>query len=51
MGARARSRMQNAYTWPASFALLDELLERGSAIARPIAPGVKTLPQGTLAAD
>ena len=51
MGARARSRMQNAYTWPASFALLDELLERGSAIVRPIAPGVKTLPQGTLAAD
>ena len=51
MGARARLRMQNAYTWPASFALLDELLERGNAIVRPIAPGVKTLPQGTLAAD
>ena len=51
MGSMARLRMQNAYTWPASYALLDELLERGRAIARPITRSLDELPHGTLAAD
>jgi len=51
MGSAARSRMRNAYAWPASYALLDELLERGSALARPVTRGLDALPHGTLAAD
>ena len=50
IGSLARLRMQKAYTWSASYALLDQLLERASAIARPIIPS-PALPQGTFAAD
>jgi sugar transferase (PEP-CTERM/EpsH1 system associated) len=32
MGALARTRILNDYAWPASYALLDALLERGTAI-------------------
>ena len=51
MGSLARSRMQSAYTWAANYELLDELLDRDSAIARPPPRDLNAMPQGTLAAD
>ncbi len=51
MGAEARSRVLRDYIWPASYAQLDALLERGSAAPRPTARVSASGVRRTLAAS